>query len=126
MTPKSAPVVAINNSIFFDSNSSHYKTCTLTIVYKEKLLSTKPFADVYLNGDPYNNSSAATTSELQTGSLDTIIGSRLTGGEQANYKYGFNGSIFSIRAYNRQLTQTEILQNYANDQKRFPQSTLSS
>lgn len=121
--PPNAPVVTINNSIFFDSNSSHYKTCTLTIVYKNKFSSTGQFADVYLNG-AYQ--SAAERSELQTGSLDTIIGSRLIGGEQANYKYGFNGSIFSIRAYNRQLTQTEILQNYANDQKRFPQSTLSS
>lgn len=123
---QNAPVVAINNSIFFDSESSRYKTCTLTIVYKGKLSSTGQFADVYLNGAPYNDPSKLTNSSLQTGSLDTIIGSRLTGGEQANYKYGFNGSIFSIRAYNRQLTQTEISQNYANDQKRFPKSTLSS
>ena len=96
-----APVVAINNSIFFDSESSRYKTCTLTIVYKGKLSSTGQFADVYLNGAPYNDPSKLTNSSLQTGSLDTIIGSRLTGGENANYKYGFNGSIFSIRAYNR-------------------------
>ena len=123
ISPQNAPVAAINNDIFFDSSSSCYNTCTLTIVYKAGFPNIDSFAEVYLNGV---QQSTAERSELQTGSLDTIIGSRLTGGEQANYKYGFNGSIFSIRAYNRQLTQTEILQNYANDQKRFPKSTLSS
>lgn len=49
--------------------------------------------------------------------LMTSIGRRLT---NQGFRYNqFKGKIYCIRIYNRQLTQAEVLANYAVDQSRF-------
>ena len=80
----------------------------------------------YTSGAPISaiaNGTALTTSGGSSWSspgTETYLGNRQT---KAN---GFAGSIYAIRLYRRQLTDTEIAENQALDRNRFPQGVDDS
>lgn len=68
----------------------------------------------------YQNGNAMSLASSATGTMAnltaTTIGARLYSG---SYGYFMNGEIYSIRVYDRQLTESERLQNLMLDRKRF-------
>jgi len=69
---------------------------------------------LYING-VLNNSNNTANLSWYTSSLETIIGRVYVGSAGAS----FTGKIYSARAYNRALSQSEILQNYHVTKQRF-------
>ena len=69
---------------------------------------------LYING-VLNNSNNTANLSWYTSALETIIGRVYVGSAGAS----FTGKIYSARAYNRALSQSEILQNYHVTKQRF-------
>lgn len=68
----------------------------------------------YYNSDLYvNNQKTANTNKQDSWSA---VGKWLFAYSQ---RYTFSGRLFALRIYNRTLTESEILRNFAADQKRF-------
>lgn len=70
---------------------------------------------LHLNGVDYGTAATSDTSPVSTKSA--IIGARYQAGSTIDAY--FDGQIASIKAYNRQLSSTEVLQNYNALKNRF-------
>ena len=76
----------------------HSWTCSKGVIYHKGALVDYITSGYFSNGDA------------------TLIGARISGGE---YGYFFNGTMYSLRIYNRALTADEVAHNWQIDRKRF-------
>lgn len=100
----------------FDKNGKDYPECR----YKIKINEVFNRTIIYLNNGEnvsfYDNNKL----EMMENSEGEIQNKKLTiGGAEWNYGISLNGSIYTIRFYNRALTEKEIEQNYNIDKIRY-------
>ncbi len=106
------------NGIAFAINASKYVLYSMPNTTRNRPISTLSKASISVSTDrAYENGVAmqTTTADYMTGRASlNFIGKR--GGNSPQY---MKGKIYSIRIYNRKLTQAEVLKNLAVDNARF-------
>jgi len=102
---------SVNNSPYFNFSSG-----TATNIVSVRYASAKP-------GDARVSGNQLTTAGLDCWNSET--NSTVIGTRNSKASYPFKGAIYSIRVYNRQLTDAEIDSNHAIDRKRFIEGDLS-
>jgi hypothetical protein len=100
----------------FDKNGKDYPKCRYKIKNNEVFNRTIIYLNNGENVSFYDNNKL----EMKENSEGEIQNKKLTiGGAEWNYGISLNGSIYTLRFYNRALTEKEIEQNYNIDKIRY-------
>ena len=86
------------------------ETLSCAVVYENN--TSKNVASIYKNGSPINMEYG---NDYWPATNNVVLG----GGRPKSGELNFLGNIYSVRAYSRALTASEIAHNYAVDKTRF-------